>query len=151
MDAVLLPVASPVTLQYIEIVETYSICSFPWQPVPCWHQAVSKATSFSVLDLAATSFLGHRSMRWGQPRVLCPHSPSAARWQLLPRQKPFITQEVKPKYQLQEAWPCLFPAFLPPTAVLRCLPLRWGLILTLNTFLLRAVLRYSLDYILVGI
>lgn len=43
------------------------------------------------------------------------------------------------------------PAFLPPAAVLHCLSLSWGLFLMLNTFLLRAVFRYFLDYILVGI
>lgn len=43
------------------------------------------------------------------------------------------------------------PCFPPPTAVLHCLPLCWGLFLMLNTFLLRAVFGYSLDYILVGI
>lgn len=66
-DAVLLLIASPATLHCIEIVEPYSICSFLWQPVPRLHRAVSRATSFSVLDLAGTRFLGCRSMRWGQP------------------------------------------------------------------------------------
>lgn len=45
-DAVLLPLASPAILRHIEIVKTYSICSFLWQPVPCLHWAVSRAAPF---------------------------------------------------------------------------------------------------------
>lgn len=98
------------------------------------HWTVSTGTSFSVLDPDGTRFLGQGPVSCGNRQCLSTFAPQG-RWQLLPGQEPFVTQEVKPQNHLQKAGPCLSPAWLPAQLNSSVPALHPGLLSVLNTCL----------------